>query len=428
MTTIARGFGARLDGPGLQTAAIGATAAVAGGYAVAGGLTVFAFAAFLLPLVAWLLSRPVIAAAALGMSIPALQSIAGGSFGRNVVVADVLLVIISGAIVLEAAVTGGAPALRALRAVALPVGQYAVVLLLLLAVHLGPTEFVKTGQRLELFLLPLLVGAFLAMRGAHVRLLQAYVIASAVLAAVWPFDSLGMQKNPAGQLIANAIVLLVAVRSLRRLLVCMPVLVIGLLLTQSRGAILAAAIGVVLVLALHAGPRARLVLTRAAPLAVLAALAFALAPASARDRLTSFSSRPDAPGSYALQVRERYTADAHRIIDAQPWSGIGVGNYWAGDARSGTGTRDPHQVLLLQAAEGGYGLAASFVLLVGGAALALFRHARGTELGTAAIAVLLATVAHGFVDVYWVRGTPLLGWLLVGMACGTLAARREEAA
>jgi hypothetical protein len=29
-------------------------------------------------------------------------------------------------------------------------------------------------------------------------------------------------------------------------------------------------------------------------------------------------------------------------------------------------------------------------------------------------------VAHGLVDVYWVRGTPILGWLLVGMACGGL--------
>ena len=51
----------------------------------------------------------------------------------------------------------------------------------------------------------------------------------------------------------------------------------------------------------------------------------------------------------------------------------------------------------------------------------------GAAVAVAAAAVLLSTVAHGMVDVYWVRGTPVLGWLLVGMACGELALRRREA-
>jgi len=83
-------------------------------------------------------------------------------------------------------------------------------------------------------------------------------------------------------------------------------------------------------------------------------------------------------------------------------------------------------VLLLQAAEGGYGLAVSFVLLVVGSTIALFTRMRGMPLAAAAAAVLLATVIHGLVDVYWVRGTPLLGWLLVGMACGEFARQRQE--
>jgi hypothetical protein len=44
-----------------------------------------------------------------------------------------------------------------------------------------------------------------------------------------------------------------------------------------------------------------------------------------------------------------------------------------------------------------------------------------------AAAVLLATVAHGLVDVYWVRGTPVLGWLLVGMAFGCAWSARRKA-
>ena len=63
----------------------------------------------------------------------------------------------------------------------------------------------------------------------------------------------------------------------------------------------------------------------------------------------------------------------------------------------------------------------SFVLLVLGSAIALFTKMRRIPLAAAAAAVLLATAVHGLVDVYWVRGTPVLGWLLVGMACGEFA-------
>ena len=51
---------------------------------------------------------------------------------------------------------------------------------------------------------------------------------------------------------------------------------------------------------------------------------------------------------------------------------------------------------------------------------------RHSEFSAAAVGVVLATAAHGLVDVYWVRGTPVLGWLLVGMACGALAQRRHR--
>jgi membrane-bound metal-dependent hydrolase YbcI (DUF457 family) len=81
----------------------------------------------------------------------------------------------------------------------------------------------------------------------------------------------------------------------------------------------------------------------------------------------------------------------------------------------------------LEAAEGGYVFAASFVLLIAGTAFALWRLRR-FELAPVAAAVLLATVAHGLVDVYWVRGTPVLGFLLVGMVCGLAAQRQREPA
>jgi len=81
-----------------------------------------------------------------------------------------------------------------------------------------------------------------------------------------------------------------------------------------------------------------------------------------------------------------------------------------------TSSTDPHDVVLLQAAEGGWAFAGSFVVLVLGGVLALIRLRR-VDLAPAALGVLIATVAHGLVDVYWVRGTPVLSWLLVGMVC-----------
>jgi membrane-bound metal-dependent hydrolase YbcI (DUF457 family) len=81
---------------------------------------------------------------------------------------------------------------------------------------------------------------------------------------------------------------------------------------------------------------------------------------------------------------------------------------------------------LLEAAEGGYLFAASFIFLILGAAFALWRLRR-VELAAVATAVLLATAAHGLVDVYWVRGTPILGFLLVGMVCALAAQRRRGA-
>ena len=102
---------------------------------------------------------------------------------------------------------------------------------------------------------------------------------------------------------------------------------------------------------------------------------------------------------------------------------MGVGNYLI-NSSVGASTTDPHEVILLQAAEGGYGFAAAFLILIFGASAVLYRM-RLLDLAPAAAAVLLATFIHGLVDVYWVRGTPVLSWLLLGMVCGMYAHRRE---
>ncbi len=216
-----------------RVAAAALIAAVAG-YALVNTGEQRAAALCLLPLVAILLARPTVPLVLLGASLPLLHSFTVA--GYFVTISDLLLVLVTGGILLRAATTGSAPAIRALRPVAFPLTVYASVMIVLLPAHLSFGEIVKTGQRFELFLFPLIVGAFAALAGRHTLMLRAYVLSATVLAVAWPLELLGGQKNPVGQLIGGAILLLVAVPSLRRLLPCLVILVPGLLITQGRGA------------------------------------------------------------------------------------------------------------------------------------------------------------------------------------------------
>ena len=417
----------------LHEAAIGVTVGIAAAAAVSyAPVTRPVLVAVVGCLVAGLLlfASPTFGAVLLGASLPALQDLTGGRSGLHVAASDIVLVLFAVRLLADAAVSQRLPIVRALRPVRFPVVQYACLIGLLLVLHPGFVPVLKSTQRLELIVLPLLVGAYVALRKDHMLVLRVYVLATTALAVVWPvLDSLGLQgqwqKNPTGQLIANALLLLVAVRGLRPLLPCMPLLVAGLALTTSRGAILAVIPGIAVISLMYGGRNLRIVIPRTL-LILLAALAiYQWLPEDVRSHVTNYSTAAGATSSYPIYVREQYEQDAKRLIAAHPWTGVGVDNYLAGDSAVGTSTTDPHNVVLLQAAEGGYVFAASFVLLIAGAAFALWRMRR-VELSAVAVAVLVATVAHGLVDVYWVRGTPVLGWLLVGMVCGLAAARKME--
>ena len=287
------------------------------------------------------------------------------------------------------------------------------------------SEIAQTAQRYELFLLPLVAGAYAALRNQHIRVLQGYIAATTFLAGVWRIHDFGMQKNPVGQLITNAILLLIGVRSLRKLSPCLLVLVPGLLLTESRGALGALAIGIAVLLAMQ-GFQARPLIARTAFVVLLALGVFALMPATLRARVTTLAPGVNTPAAYSIHIRQQYASDAHNIIDRHPWTGVGVGNYASADRAGAVPADDPHQVLLLQTAEGGYVLTAAFIFLIVGAVLVAMRMRR-IELAIATAAVLVATAAHGLVDVYWVRGTPVLSWLLLGMACGVYRRERRTA-
>jgi len=369
------------------------------------------------------------AAFGLGLSLPLVQDLSGGHLGIHIAASDVVLVLIGARLLIGAARSKRLEEVQALRPVGAPVLQYLVFVLLLLAVHFDAGSVAKTLQRMELIGLPLLAGAFVALRNHHARFLRGYVIATTALAVTWPILShMGhagqLQKNPVGQLIVNAILLLIAVPGLRRLLFCLPLLVTGLGFTASRGAILALGVGVIVLTLYSARSNPRMIFARALLLAVAGLAAYQLLPATTQSRLFSLSGSAATASGYPIAAREDYARQAERIIRAHPWTGVGVGNYFAEDPSFGAST-DPHDVVLLEAAEGGYMFAASFIVLIAGSAGFLWRR-RTERLAAAAAAVMLATAAHGLVDIYWVRVTPVAGWTMVGVACG-LAYRTRAA-
>jgi hypothetical protein len=409
----------RIDRGALGVVGVGVGAGFAAGYLLLHGSLVVALAFCTLPLILWLVARPAVGVVLVGGSIPVLYDLTGGRGGFHLALSDVLLVLVTAGVILGGSLAGSIPALHALRPVKPVVAQYGFFLLLLLMIHFSLKGVAQVGQRFELFLIPLIVGAFAALAGRQLTVLKAYVLAASALALAWPFmHSLG-QKNPVGQMVANALLLLVGVRSLRRYAPLGIVLVPGLFLSGSRGALVATAVGIVVILALQQS-RARTAFTRLSLLFLVALVTYAVLPVSLQGRLTTFAPGTGSSAAYALHIRQQYVTDARHLIASHPIAGVGVGNYLTGDPRNLTQATDPHNVLLLEAAEGGYAFALSFVILILGVGLALRRMA-AAELAPAAAGIFLATFGHGLVDVYWVRATPVLAWMLVGMVCGAMA-------
>ena len=241
-------------------------------------------------------------------SIPAVQTIASGHVGLHIGLGDLLLLLLVLAALGAATLERDAATFTALRPVRWPALQYCVFVLVLLFAHPGFQATVQTFQRYELIAFPLIVGSYLVFRGVHIRVLKAYLVAATLVAVIFPFDSLGLQKNPAAQFVANAILLLVGVPRLSRYRILVPLLVYGMFATESRGAILACGVGVAILLAFRWMHSPRQAIATGLAIAAIAGLSFELLPSTAQSFITTYGSQGKSHGAYNIRFRQETSA------------------------------------------------------------------------------------------------------------------------
>lgn len=387
-----------------------------------------AMATTLLVVCVWLITHRRALAVLLGATLPFPASLVGHS--ANIAASDIMLVLLFGLLVVDFVVGIDTDIWRHLRPLLIAAFAYTAWMLVVLARHLSVEDLAQSVQRVELYLIPAAIGIKLARSKQVTALLRGYLVAATVLAALYPLTSTassgaGVNKNPAGQFIANAILLVIALPALRRTFIwCVPILTLGLLWTQSRGSILAVAVGIIVLVLLSPGRERRRYLLMTGPIVLVALGAFALLPEEAKERNTDFSASSGTAAARSIEYRQQYADEAWQMIRAEPVFGVGIGGYQRGLPEIVRPTSsDPHQLLLLITAEGGYVMTVGFFILVLGAFTICWWHRRSMY-APVACAITAATVGHGLVDVYWVRGTPIMGWLMMGFVLGSVSLDR----
>jgi O-antigen ligase len=137
--------------------------------------------------------------------------------------------------------------------------------------------------------------------------------------------------------------------------------------------------------------------------------------------LDELRTRPDDPFS-SVAVRRAFNEASLQLWQEHPFLGVGI-HYWRDRyflKRAFEG--GPVNVVAEHLAEGGVVALVGFVALVVGMLVAL-SQAR-SDLAATAAAVLVARVAHGTVDIYWVAVQTSVTFVVVGAALADTTGRR----
>jgi hypothetical protein len=303
---------------------------------------------------------------------------------------------------------------------------FEAVLFVTVLVHPTVRGLFEWGHRLFLTGGGVVVGAALAHHGRSRAVLRAFLVVSSVIGAMAVVLSaangfahaevLHYQKNFAGSLMVMSLAIAyLAPRSAglsnAGLVVVKILCVLGILGFQSRGAIVALVAGL-----LFAAARSRDVRRRALPamLILVPLTAFAFLSLDAQlERQREF-------GTSSITERDRYREQAIEAWRAAPAFGQGMRFFKSGDFALPT---DPHNIIVASLSETGVvGLLALVVLLT-----TTYRVTAcvASPLALAACAILVIRFTHGLFDVFWVAGTQVLPWMIVGMALAEQAGTRS---
>lgn len=440
--------GSSLRGPDVRPLALLVTLAAGVGYLSVSSLRA-AILLPLLPLAVFLCLRPVAAVATGVALLPVLKSLFGSEGGAAVVSpTDAVFVLAFAGLVPLVLLEGDwRVRLRVVRPLLLFAAPYVAWLLVVLAAHPSGHAAFKTMTALEITVFPILLGAVAVDRTSAPWALYGFLVSAAVLAVLWAGQfstSFNGNKNAAGQYLALAILLTVILSKGRpQRLLPLPLYVVGLLYAASRGAMVAAVFGAIALLALRGLGSWRRTASAVTILSLVVFVGYNTVPVSLQAKVSAAFSQaggeappPGTPGvegqtdderstAYNLMIRKAYRQDGRALVEAHPLLGVGTGNYETG--AGATRTVDPHNVLIRVAGESGYPGLLAFLVFLGGTLLLMVRRLGRNPWAGPAIAIQVAAFTHGLVDVYFVRGVPVLGWLLVGMALNPAFDRERDA-
>ncbi|MGI8759170.1 MAG: O-antigen ligase family protein [Acidimicrobiales bacterium] len=345
-----------------------------------------------------------------------------GAGGVDLSGSDALLVL--GAVVAFPLAPWANPSLRRVLGAVL---VFQAVLFVTVLASPTPASLFEWGHRFFLTGGSVVVGAALAARGRTRSALGAFVVVTSVMGALTAGLSvaggfaptvaiLGFHKNFIGSMMLVGLVvshLAPASTGLSRhqLAVAKGVCVAGLLASQSRGAIVA-----LLVALIVATVGSRDVRRRSAPLFVVLVPLALFAFFSIRSQVEQ-----PADATSSVTERARFREQGLEAWEASPVLGQGMRFFEQGELAL---TSDPHNVVVSSLSETGVVGLAALVGLLAVTARVLWRIRTGLAL--AALAVVVARFTHGLFDVYWVAGTQALPWMIVGMALADAGAAGDR--
>jgi hypothetical protein len=266
------------------------------------------------------------------------------------------------------------------------------------------------------------MGAWLVRAGLHHSALRAllavtvlisvFAVVDSVSSGFAPAQPFGYQKNFIGSITTTVLLVVLAAYKefrmpVRWLRIAAVLMAAGLVASQSRGAMLAFAVGALIWWfrrSSKSSPRLR-------SLALVSAVALALVVGvSVKNQLQTQGT----PTSLTLRFRE--TRTTRQLWIDHPFTGVGL-RFFKTPAYAGYAP--PTDVFNEILAEAGILGLVGFLVFVTGSLVGLSR-VQG-ELATAALCVVSARFVHGLFDIYWTGGTTPLPWIVAGMALAPLS-------